>query len=81
MESPQRPETRDGVPAANRGRRPNAQVVPDQVTRAADGSAEACAVRGCCWRGACPLHARDDYPVGHLAVLVAERPYGRRWAA
>lgn len=40
-----------------------------------------CPVRGCCWRGRCPLHDVTEALMTHLAALVAERPFGRRWAA
>ncbi|WP_158840943.1 hypothetical protein [Saccharothrix deserti] len=52
------------------------------LARVTPRQARPCAVRGCCWRGvACPVHA-DGRPVSdHLAALVVERPYGRRWAA
>lgn len=44
------------------------------------GRRPACVVRGCCWRGSCPVHDVDE-PRLRLASLVMERPFGRGWAA
>ncbi|WP_144065729.1 hypothetical protein [Lentzea albidocapillata] len=62
--------------------RPNARnTAHTDAPRVAPRARQRCAVRGCCWIGVCPSHGPDEYPSRYFAVLVAERRYGRRWAA